>query len=110
MYNIYLIHASVDGLTQWKVGLSKHPEKRINELKTANPNITHIHALYEISDRKIAYKTEAMLKNFLKPFKINGEWVEQIALNDILFFEYCERYEQLARTLITIKNNKNFKI
>lgn len=106
MYSIYLISAYNDGILQWKVGLSKHPKKRLSELKTANPNIKEIHALYEISDREIAYKTEAIIKQKLKEFKINGEWFESYSLNEVLFFEYCEMSYDLAKTLIQIKKNK----
>ncbi len=109
IYCIYLIYAQTEEIPQWKIGLSKHPEKRILELKTANPNISHIEATYGISDRAVAYKTEALIKKYLKPFKINGEWVEYYVLNKILFFEYCEKYKQIAETLIQIKNNLKYE-
>lgn len=108
MYNLYLIYAETEGIGQWKIGLSKHPKKRINELKTANPNIVGISVLYEINERDVAYKTETLLKRFLKPFKISGEWVDIIALNQTLFIEYCKKYESIARTLIEIEKNKKF--
>lgn len=73
MYKLYLISSFNNDVLQWKIGLSKHPEKRINELKTSNPNIREIHALYEINNRELAYKTENLLKKRLKEFKINGE-------------------------------------
>ena len=109
MYNIYLIYAEFEGLGQWKIGLSKNPERRLNEMRTANPNIKGIHALYEIDNRQVAYKTEALMKRFLKPFQIGGEWVDIIALNQTLFLEYCKKYETHARVLIEIENNKKFK-
>ena len=106
MYSIYLISAYVDGILQWKVGLSKHPNKRLKELKTANPNIKDIHALYEINNRELAYKTEALIKKRLKEFKINGEWFESYSLNETLFFEYCDLCHGTAKALIQIKKNK----
>lgn len=109
MYNLYLIYAETNDIGQWKIGLSKHPNKRINELKTANPNIIGISALYEIYERDVAYKTEALLKKLLLPFKISGEWVDIIALNPVLFIEYCTKYEMIARTLIQIEKNKKFR-
>ena len=54
LYSLYLISAITDGILQWKIGLSKHPNKRITELKTANPNIQQIDALYGIKNRQIA--------------------------------------------------------
>jgi len=109
MYNIYLIYAEMEGLGQWKIGLSKHPNKRVNELRTANPNIIGIIALHEIHNRQVAYKTETLMKRFLKPFQIGGEWYDIIALNQTLFLEYCTKYETLARILVEIENNKKFK-
>lgn len=105
-YSLYLISALTDGILQWKIGLSKHPNKRITELKTANPNIQQIDALYEIRNRQVAYKTEALLKKNLKSFQISGEWIEGYALNQTLFIEYCTMYEEIAQTLIEIENNK----
>lgn len=109
MYNLYLIYAETEGIGQWKIGLSKHPNKRILQLKTANPNIKNISALYEIDDRAVAYKTETLIKKFLKSFQIEGEWVDVIALNQTIFLEYCKKYETQARVIIEINNNKNFK-
>jgi len=106
IYSIYLISAVNDGNLQWKIGLSKHPEKRLNELKTANPNVDKICALYEIKNRELAYKTEALLKKHLKDFKIRGEWIESYGINQTLFLEYCQMMEEIAQTLITIKNNR----
>lgn len=106
MYSIYLISAYNDGILQWKVGLSKHPQKRLKELKTANPNIKDIHALFEISNRELAYKTEAIVKKRLNEFKINGEWFTSYSLNETLFFEYCDISYGIAKTIIQIKNNK----
>lgn len=100
MYSLYLISANIEGLIQWKVGLSRHPEKRLKELKTANPNIIGINALYEVNDRAVAYRIEAILKKNLKQFSIGGEWMEHIALNETLFIEYCTLYETLARVIL----------
>lgn len=100
MYSIYLISANIEGLIQWKVGLSRHPEKRLKELKTANPNIIGINALYTVNDRAVAYRIEAILKKNLKAFSIGGEWMEQIALTETLFIEYCTLYEDLARVIL----------
>ncbi len=106
LYSLYLISAITDGILQWKIGLSKHPNKRITELKTANPNIQQIDALYGIKNRQIAYKTEALMKKNLKSFQIRGEWIEGYALNQTLFTEYCILYEEIAITLVQIENNK----
>jgi hypothetical protein len=108
MYYIYLIYAKTDGIIQWKVGISIHPDQRIKELKTANPNIVGICALYQISNRQIAYKTEMLLKRALKPFKIDGEWVEDIALNQSLFFEYCDKYFEIAKSIVQVNSNLNY--
>ena len=105
MYNIYLISAINNGEKQYKIGLSIHPEKRINELKTGNPNIKQIEALYKINNRELAYATEAHLKRHLKDFKIHGEWFSSIILTTDTFFEYCKLSEEIANSLIKIKKN-----
>lgn len=105
MYYIYLMYSETGDIKQWKVGLSIHPDRRFKQLKCGNPNLKHIAVQYEISDRKLAYKTEALLKRFLKPFTINGEWVEYIALNQTLFIEYCNKYYNMAKSIVENTNN-----
>jgi len=103
MFKIYLISAiNSEGHLQWKVGVSKHPDKRIKELATANPNNLTLEAIYHINDKEIAYKTEKLIHKFLGDFKINGEWFESYALND-------EKYENISKTLKIIEENKKWK-
>lgn len=110
MYKIYLISAiNPEGHLQWKVGLSKHPDKRIKEIKTANPNKLNINATYSINERDVAYKTESLIHKFLDNFKIDGEWFESYSLNTDIFFVYCEKYEEIARILVKIEENKKWK-
>jgi len=105
-YNLYLIFAEIEGIGQWKIGVSKHPEKRLLELSTANPNIKGISVIYEVETRELAYMIESRLKKKLEPFKINGEWVEHVALNDTLFIEYCKHFDMLCSHIIEMKNTK----
>lgn len=107
MFNIYLIGAIIDeNIIQWKIGISIHPDKRLLQLKTSNPNIDKIYALYKIKDRELAYKTEALLKRKLKQFKINGEWIDHYGLNVDLFLLYCEMCETSASVIIENNNNR----
>lgn len=102
---IYLISASYGEELIWKIGVSKHPEKRFKEHKTANPNLIEINALYIVKSSEIAYFIEARLKKYLEPFKINGEWFEQIALNPELFTIYCDKFNLNALSYIELQKN-----
>lgn len=95
----------------WKIGVSKHPEKRFKEHQVANPNLIQICALYECTNSKYAYMIEARIKRELKEFKINGEWFESISMNTDLFIAYCERYYEIAIIYFeSIQNIKNENI
>lgn len=110
MYKIYLIYAEINETIQWKIGITKDINKRINQLKTGNPNIIDVVCFYEINNRQLAYKVEADIKRILKKHKIRGEWYEYSCLNEEIFLEQCKKSENNMRILQDILNNiKQYK-
>lgn len=107
MVYVYLIEAEIEDVIQYKIGVSKHPDKRINELKTANPNITDVKNKYNCENREYAFIVESLLhKKYLKN-KINGEWY-LLEEDDILMFEKnCKTFYDRAKLAKQIKNNIN---
>jgi len=107
LYKIYLILANTDGIGQWKVGISTNLDKRLQILKTGNPNIVGIETYYKIENKAIAYMVETMIKKTLKPYKVNGEWFTFNALNIEIFKILCEKFEKSANIYQQIQNNIN---
>jgi len=105
MYKIYLILADTDGIGQWKVGITTDINKRLQTLKVANPNISHVETIYEIDNREIAYMVETLVKKRFKQYKINGEWFSYDCLNKQIFLDICEKYEYNAITHQQIQNS-----
>lgn len=108
MYKIYLIYAETEGIGQWKIGITTNIEERLANLRVGNPNICGVKTLYEIEDRSIAYKVEALLKRHCKPFKINGEWLRFDAFDKNTFHMLCTRLEENAKVWKEYQNNMKF--
>lgn len=110
MYKIYLIYAETDGIGQWKIGITKDINTRLQTLKVGNPNIVDVFSTYDIEDRVIAYRVETLMKKHFKQYKVNGEWFLHHALNKDIFLELCARYESATHVWKDIQNNiKNDK-
>lgn len=89
------MYAEIGTIGQWKIGISKNnPELRFNQLKTANPNLLKISAIYKVYNQ-LGWRIEAGLKRYYKIYKIRDEWFKYEALNEKEF---------LNRALI-IENN-----
>lgn len=89
--DVYLIRATLkDGSLQYKIGVSKHPNKRLLENKTSNPNNLELLKTYHST---IPYLVETSLKNFYQMYNIGGEWFD-LSDEDVDNFETtCKRIE-----------------
>ena len=89
--DVYLIRATLhDGSYQYKVGVSKHVDKRLKQNKTSNPNgLELIKTFYS----KYPYLVETALKNNFKLKQIEGEWFLLDELDVDVFVEKCQFYE-----------------
>lgn len=94
MYSIYLIRSETEHILQWKIGITENKPQRLIELYAANPNIVGFEDTFEIRDRDIAYKVEALLKSQLKQHFIGGEWLLGKALDKKKFIDMCIKAEK----------------
>ena len=87
---VYLIECVRDYDIVYKIGYSKHPKKRINELKTGNDgNLKIIHSFTGCYDRKV----EKVIQNFFSHKKINREWFK-LDIEDVQNFNsLCQKVE-----------------
>jgi hypothetical protein len=88
---IYLIESYSEHETVYKIGFSKHPEKRLKEIKTGNPNELSI--LYKFNT-KHNRKIETSLKRFYEHKCIDGEWFKLDNDDVEKFEERCKILEK----------------
>lgn len=97
--SVYLIQAIVTGL--YKIGVSKHPNKRLKELKTGNGSDLKLITTY-ISE--YPYKVEKALHNNLSHLKREGEWYKLSLEDELSFIPKCKKFES---GIIQLKNDNN---
>jgi hypothetical protein len=96
---VYLIQSLEDGY--YKIGVSKHPNKRIKELNTGNASPLK---LVEIFQSEQAHKIERILQNRLTPFRKTGEWFDMPMASIANFGRECQKIEEMIAFL---KKNDN---
>jgi hypothetical protein len=96
---IYLIQSLENGY--YKIGVSKHPAKRVEQLQTGNSSELK---LIEIFQSEQAYKIEKILQNRLLPFRKIGEWFDIPIISIANFGRECQKIEE---TIIFLKENDN---
>lgn len=100
MKKIYLIHKT--NSNTYKIGKSKHPSKRVNQLQTANGN--KLELLYEYST-KVPDQLEKMLHINFKTSKQIGEWFE---LNENQVSKFSDTCIELEKVLLELKDENYF--
>jgi hypothetical protein len=90
MDKIYLIKSLNEGV--YKIGVSKSPTKRLQEIQTGNPAPVEILHLYET---KYAYKIETALHNRYSHYNTHGEWFELSIKEEISFMDTCGKIENM---------------
>ena len=89
MKYIYLIQSLEDGYS--KVGVSKHPQKRIKQLQTGNSSELKLIETYQ-SD--IANQIEGTLHKRYSHYQKEGEWFDMSIENEVSFKEECKKIEE----------------
>jgi predicted GIY-YIG superfamily endonuclease len=75
---------------EYKIGVSKHPEKRLKQHQTGNPENISLICKFQT---EIPYKVETAVKNFLVTYRKNREWFEFPLEVEYGFYELCKRSE-----------------
>ena len=99
---IYLIQSLEDGY--YKIGKSKNPNKRINQLQTGNSSELKLITIYR-SD--LSNKIERTLHRKYSHLKKEGEWFDLSIKEEVEFQEECKKIED---NLIILKENNNIFI
>lgn len=99
MNYIYLIQSLEN--SYYKIGVSKHPNKRIKQLNTGNPSKTKLIHTYQ-SD--LAYQIEKSIQRKYSHAKKEGEWFDLSIEIEVNFIKECGLIEENLKFL---KNNNN---
>jgi len=89
MKYIYLIQSLEN--SYYKIGVSKHPQKRIKEHQTGNPSPTK---LIEVYPSDFAYKIEKVLHRRYAYLKKEGEWFDLSIAIEVSFINECKKIEE----------------
>lgn len=88
---VYLIRSEITtGVFQYKIGVSKNPDKRLLEIQTANPSDLKLVQKF-MSD--FPFILETALQNFFRLQNINGEWFELSDVDVSNFLNTCIKIE-----------------
>jgi len=89
MKHLYLIQSLETGY--YKVGVSKHPSKRIQQLQTGSPCELRLVSVYE---SEYCSKIETTLHNQFSHLRKEGEWFNLSLEHEVNFFENCLAIEK----------------
>ena len=96
---VYLIQSLED--SYYKIGVSKHPQKRLSEHQTGNATQLKLIETYQ---SELAYKIESVLKRRYSFAKKEGEWFNLSVDVEVNFKKICENIEE---NLVFLKKNGN---
>ena len=99
MKYIYLFQSLENGY--YKIGISKHPQKRILELQTGNSS--PIKLIYTFQS-EYANKIECTLHRRYSHFRKNSEWFDLSIAEENSFLSECKKIEN---NIIYLKENGN---
>jgi predicted GIY-YIG superfamily endonuclease len=99
MKYVYLIQSLEN--SYYKIGVSKHPKKRIKELQTGNSSELKLVESYEFEH---AHMIEKTFHNKLIYLKKEGEWFNLSLINELNFIDECKKIEN---NIILLKENGN---
>lgn len=92
MKQVYLIFSLNEG--EYKIGISKYPEKRIKQLQTGNPSELKI--LYTFKSELSSQIESALHRSY---YAVRGEWFSLTIEEELDFLNQCKKIETNLRFL-----------
>lgn len=96
---IYLIQSLEN--SYYKIGVSKHPNKRLRELQTGNSSKLKLIHSYQ---SRYAYMIEKTMQRRYSHLKREGEWFDMGVINETTFIDECKEIEE---TISFLKKSGN---
>lgn len=94
MKYVYLIQSLEDGY--YKIGISKHPKKRVKQLQTGNSSELKLIESYQSEH---ALKIEKALQNRYSYLRKEGEWFDMSISHEVSFISECKKIEETFEVL-----------
>ena len=94
MKYVYLIQSLEDGY--YKIGVSKHPKKRVTQLQTGNSSKLKLIESYQT---EYAHKIESALQSRYSYLKKEGEWFDMSITHEVSFISECKKIEETFEVL-----------
>jgi predicted GIY-YIG superfamily endonuclease len=99
MKYVYLIQSLEDG--RYKIGVSKHPIRRLCALQTGNSSELKLVETYQ---SELAHQIERILQKRYSYLKKKGEWFDMSISNETSFIAECQ---QIEKNVILLKKSGN---
>ncbi len=96
---VYLIQSLENGY--YKIGVSKHPQKRIQQLQTGNSSEIKLISIY-LSEN--SNKVEKTIHRRFSHLKKHGEWFELSISEETKFLSLCKEIDKNLNILKKINN------
>jgi len=94
MKYVYLLQSLEDGY--YKIGISKHPKKRVKQLQTGNSSELKLIESYKSEH---ALKIEKALQNRYSYLRKEGEWFDMSIGHEVSFISECKKIEETFEVL-----------
>jgi len=94
MKYVYLIQSLED--SRYKIGVSKHPKKRIEQLQTGNSSKLKLVESYQSEHPHLVERTLQRRYSYLKK---EGEWFDMGISHEVSFLEECKKIEETIKSL-----------
>lgn len=102
MKYVYLIQSLED--SSYKIGVSKHPKKRLKQLQTGNSAELKLVESYQSEH---ANRIEKSLQRRYSYLKKQGEWFDMSVINEVTFLKECNDIE---KNIVILKESDNLFI
>jgi predicted GIY-YIG superfamily endonuclease len=99
MKYVYLIQSLEN--SYYKIGISKHPKKRVEQLQTGNASELRLVLTYQ---SEYANKIEKTLQRRYSHLRREGEWFDMGISHEVSFLKECQQIEE---TLVFLKKNSS---
>lgn len=97
--HIYLIQSLENGY--FKIGISKNPSKRIEQLQTGNPSKLKLIETYKSAHANIVEKA---IQRRYEHLRKEGEWFCLSIKEEVSFHKECEKIE---KSIVFLKKSNN---
>lgn len=87
---------------QVKIGVSKHPEKRLKDLQTSNPYKLKLIGKHKAQSEKAAYAIEKKTHKVFKKYRRSGEWFFNAPVDQIQKYIHkkCFKFDTFCNSVV----------